>query len=166
MATHHGTSDQDQSGHHGKSHRMYWIFGAILLVNLGLMWVLTMSMIRDWDHFYFNASNLYMALVMVTAMAVLMVVGMWSMFQSTKLNIALLIGFVAAFLAAFFLGRAEVGVGNEAFLKSMIPHHSRAILVCQESNITDPEIEELCREIVETQRQEIAQMQEFLEEYE
>jgi hypothetical protein len=91
MATHHGTpgqDDQDKPGHHGTSHRMYWIFGAILLVNLGLMWVLTMSMIRDWDHFYFNASNLYMALVMVTAMAVLMVVGMWSMFQNTKVNIS------------------------------------------------------------------------------
>jgi uncharacterized protein (DUF305 family) len=48
----------------------------------------------------------------------------------------------------------------------MIPHHSRAILVCQESNITDPEIEELCRGIVETQREEIARMQEILEEYE
>lgn len=157
---------QDQAGHHGKSNRMYWIFAAILLVNLGLMWVLTMSMIRDWDHFYFNASNLYMAFIMVTAMAVLMVVGMWSMFKSTTINIALLVGFIALFIATLLLGRAEAGVGNEGFLKSMIPHHSRAILVCQESNITDPEIEELCQQIVETQKQEIAQMQEILERYE
>lgn len=47
----------------------------------------------------------------------------------------------------------------------MIPHHSRAILVCQESDITDPEIVELCRAIVETQREEIEQMQEILQRY-
>ena len=49
------------------------------------------------------------------------------------------------------MGRNEVGVGDEGFLTSMIPHHSRAILVCQEATITDPEIEQLCSEIVEAQ---------------
>ena len=48
----------------------------------------------------------------------------------------------------------------------MIPHHSRAILVCQESDITDPEIEELCTAIVDTQQKEIAQMKSILERYE
>ena len=56
------------------------------------------------------------------------------------------------------MGRNEVGVGDEGFLTSMIPHHSRAILVCQEATITDPEIEQLCSEIVEAQEREIAQM--------
>ena len=88
------------------------------------------------------------------------------MFKNTKVNIALLVGFVALFIATLLLGRAEAGVGNEGFLKSMIPHHSRAILVCQESNITDPEIQDLCATIVETQQEEIAQMQEILKRYE
>ena len=162
----HKHSHEDKAGHHGPSNRMYWIFAAVLLVNLGLMWVLTMSMIRTWEHFYFNPSNLYMAVIMVTAMAVLMVVGMWSMFKNTKINIALLLGFIVLFIATLLLGRAEAGVGNEGFLKSMIPHHSRAILVCQESNITDPEIQDLCATIVETQQEEIAQMQEILKRYE
>lgn len=69
------------------------------------------------------------------------------------------------FLAAFFMGRNEVGVGDEGFLTSMIPHHSRAILVCQEASITDPEIEQLCSEIVEAQEREIAQMKEILKRY-
>ncbi len=47
----------------------------------------------------------------------------------------------------------------------MIPHHSRAILVCQEASITDPEIEQLCSEIVEAQEREIAQMKEILKRY-
>jgi len=54
-------------------------------------------------------------------------------------------------------------VGNQQFLDSMIPHHSRAILLCEQSNITDPEIKDLCGEIVESQQQEIDQMKDILQ---
>ena len=60
------------------------------------------------------------------------------------------------------MGRNEVGVGDEGFLTSMIPHHSRAILVCQEASITDPEIVALCQGITKSQSQEIAQMEAIL----
>ena len=161
---HEETAEQDHPGH-GGSGRMYVTFGIILLVSLGLMWVLSMSMIRSIDHFYFNLSNFWMALIMVSAMAIVMVVGMWSMFKNKKANIAMLIGFAVLFAGAFALGRTETFVGNEEFLKSMIPHHSRALLVCQESDITDPEIVELCKKIVESQQQEISQMQSILDRY-
>ena len=55
-APRHHTEDSGKDKH---SHAMYWKFGAILLVNLGLMWALSMSMVRSLDHFYFNPSNLY-----------------------------------------------------------------------------------------------------------
>lgn len=144
---------------------MYIKFGVIMLVSLGLMWVLSMSMIRSVDHFYFNLSNFWMALLMVAAMGIVMVIGMWSMFKNTKANIAMLVGFAVLFGGVFALGRTETFVGDEEFLKSMIPHHSRAILVCQESDITDPEIVELCKGIVESQRSEIEQMQSILDRY-
>lgn len=156
---------EKHSGHSSPA-RMYVKFGVILLVSLGLMWVLSMSMVRSIDHFYFNLSNFWMALLMVGSMAIVMVIGMWSMFKSKKANIAMLAGFVVLFVVAFGLGRTETFVGNEEFLKSMIPHHSRAILVCQESNITDPEIVDLCKAIVQTQQEEIAQMQAILDRYE
>lgn len=146
--------------------RMYVKFGIILLVSLAVMWTLSMSMVRTVDHFYYNLSNFWMALLMVSAMAVVMVIGMWGMFENRKANIAMLAGFALLFVGVFALGRTETFVGNEQFLKSMIPHHSRAILVCQESDITDPEIEELCTEIVDTQQKEIAQMKSILERYE
>jgi cation transport ATPase len=158
--------DNNGSGHGGHgSARMYAKFGVILLVSLGLMWVLSMSMIRSIDHFYFNLSNFWMALLMVSAMAIVMVVGMWSMFKNRKANIAMLVGFAVLFAGVFALGRTETFVGNEQFLKSMIPHHSRAILVCQESTITDPEIIELCDSIVQSQQEEISQMQSILDRY-
>ncbi|WP_149359859.1 DUF305 domain-containing protein [Lolliginicoccus suaedae] len=142
----------------------YLRFGLVLLASLVLMFLLSMSMVRTVDHFHLNLSNFYISLVMVSAMALVMMVGMRSMFQKKGLNIALSVFFVALFLGAWSLGRTETFVGNEGFLKSMIPHHSRAILVCQESSLTDPEIIELCRQIVETQREEIAQMERILED--
>ena len=54
-------------------------------------------------------------------------------------------------------------VGNQQFLHSMIPHHAAAILVCQQSSITDTRIQELCTEIVQTQKEEIRIMKELME---
>ena len=141
----------------------YAKLGIALGVSLVLMFVLTMSMIRTIDHFYLNLSNFYMALVMVAPMGIVMLLVMWRMFENTRLNLVLLASFAALFAVAFALGRTETFVGDEQFLKSMIPHHSRAILVCQESSLTDPEIVELCEQIVQTQREEIAQMEAILE---
>lgn len=115
--------------------------------------------------FYLNLSNTYMALLMVFSMAIIMIVVMWRMFKNKKLSVALLVIFALLFGVSFYLARTETFVGNKAFLQSMIPHHSRAILVCPESNITDPEIVSLCDGIVKSQQQEINQMKEILKRY-
>ena len=143
----------------------YGRFGLVLMVSLALMFVLSMSMVRTVDHFYLNPSNFYMALVMVAAMGLVMLGAMWKMFPSPRANVALAVGFVVVFAGALALGRTEALVGDEGFLTSMIPHHSRAILTCQESAISDPEIVELCRKIVDAQQQEITQMKSILERY-
>lgn len=142
---------------------MYLKFGVILLVSLALMWVLSMSMVRSIDHFYFNLSNFWMALIMVSAMAVIMMVSMRSMFENKRLNVALYALFTLLFVGSLVLGRSSALVGDDQFLRSMIPHHSRAILVCQESDINDPQIQVLCGQIIEAQREEIVQMEKILE---
>lgn len=129
------------------------------------MFVLSMSMVRSLDHFYLNLSNFYMAVVMVAPMGIVMIAVMWSMFGNKRLNLILIACFVLLFGTALALGRTETFTGNKEFLKSMIPHHSRAILVCEESSITDPQIERLCDGIVKTQREEIAEMQKILDRY-
>lgn len=161
-------SAENQDSHSGKGSSLgpYIKFGLILLVSLAVMWTLSMSMVRSIDHFYYNLSNFWMALLMVAAMGIVMTVGMWSMFKNKAANIAMLAGFTVLFVAVFALGRTETFVGNEQFLKSMIPHHSRALLVCQESDITDPEIVELCDSIVQSQQEEITQMKAILDRYE
>lgn len=57
------------------------------------------------------------------------------------------------------------GMFENKRLKSMIPHHSRAILVCRQANLTDPEIIELCNQIVRSQQDEINQMKGILQRY-
>ncbi|MGE3962454.1 MAG: DUF305 domain-containing protein [Dehalococcoidia bacterium] len=144
---------------------MYWRFGLILATSLVLMFLLSMAQIDVWDHFYVNLSNFYLSLIMVSTMGAVMMVGMWGMFPDRRLNAALTAGFVVLAVVFFVMGRVETFVGNEGFLHSMIPHHSRAVLVCQEANITDPEIADLCDGIIKTQLEEIAQMKAILERY-
>jgi hypothetical protein len=140
-----------------------------LAITLGISFVimllLTYSMIRTWDHFYLNLANIYMALMMVAPMGILMIFIMWSMFKNKRLNIILTAALAVVFAVIFAFGRAETFIGNEQFLKSMIPHHSRAILMCQEADITDAEIKDLCQQIVSSQQEEIAQMKAILDRY-
>lgn len=146
--------------------RSYLRLGAALTLSFVVMLLLTYSMIWTVDDFYLNLSNTYMALMMVAPMGVIMLGVMWTMFSNRTLNVVLAVGFVVLFGVAFYFGRQEAFVGNEQFLKSMIPHHSRAILVCERSDITDPEIIELCGQIVESQQEEIDQMKQILQRYE
>ncbi|MFY1650956.1 DUF305 domain-containing protein [Solwaraspora sp. WMMB762] len=146
--------------------RSYLRLGVALTLSFVVMLLLTYSMIWTIDDFYLNLSNTYMALMMVAPMGVIMLGVMWMMFGNRTLNVILAVGFVVLFGVAFYFGRQESFIGDEQFLKSMIPHHSRAILVCERSDITDPEIIELCGQIVETQQEEINQMKQILQRYE
>lgn len=156
---HHGGQE-----HEGMKMSGYKNLALSLILSFLVMYPLTMAFVDKGDHFYVNLSNAYMALVMVAPMGLIMLVVMRDMFPKRALNMGLAAGFVALFVVALLLGRAQVGVGNEQFLKAMIPHHSRAILVCQNADITDPEIEKLCGNIVKTQEEEIATMEALLDD--
>lgn len=49
----------------------------------------------------------------------------------------------------------RIGVCDSQFLRSMIPHHSGAILMCEGASISEPEIQRLCQAIVTSQQEEI-----------
>lgn len=85
--------------------------------------------------------------------------------EQGELNLVVVGGLIAVLVGGFALVRTQTFVGDEAFLRSMIPHHSRAVLVCEESALTDPEIIELCQSIIDSQTREINQMKEILERY-
>ncbi|PZO86842.1 MAG: DUF305 domain-containing protein [Micavibrio aeruginosavorus] len=126
------------------------------------MYVLMYSMVNTFEDIYPSFNQFYMAGLMAAPMVLIEVVLMSAMYKNKKLNaviaaVSILIGVVS------FLGiRQQTAISDEQFLKSMIPHHSGAILMCREANITDPEIKILCQTIIEGQQQEIDQMRAIL----
>jgi uncharacterized protein (DUF305 family) len=127
-----------------------------------IMYLVMFVMIDGLDSFYNNLNMLYMNLMMVAPMVVLMVLAMKHMFRSKPANMAFLIGSFVVFLGCFALIRTQTTIGNRAFLRSMIPHHSGAILMCEQAQLTDPELIRLCREIRQSQRREIDEMKAIL----
>ncbi|WP_292027006.1 DUF305 domain-containing protein [Brevundimonas sp. UBA2416] len=140
----------------------YRSFAIELVLDFIIMYLVMYTMIASLDHFYFNLNNVYMTLMMVSPMAILMLVFMRSMYPSKRTN--LLIGGAAAlvFAVSFWGMRTQAAVGDAEFLRSMIPHHSGAILMCNEAELKDPEVLGLCEEIVSSQAREIAQMKALL----
>jgi CDP-diglyceride synthetase len=143
----------------------YQKLALVISINTVLMFLITYVMIDSIDHFYFNINRIYMALLMAAPMVVLMLLVMRSMYDNKKLNLLLYAAFIGLFILIFSLTRTQTPVGNEQFLRSMIPHHSSAILMCEQSNHTDTEIITLCDEIVQTQIEEIIEMEEILSRY-
>lgn len=134
-----------------------------LSISYVVMWAIMYSRVNAWDNVFLSLNQVYMAGLMVSAMLLIMLIVMGSMYKNKKFNIVLLILGTALVIIFLSLIRTQAGVGNQQFLRSMIPHHAAAILVCQQSSITNPRIEELCTEIVQTQKEEIAIMKALME---
>ena len=133
-----------------------------LSISYIVMFAIMFSRVNEWSNLFLSLNQVYMTGLMISAMLIIMLVIMGSMFKNKKLNIMLLGLGTALILTFWTLVRTQAGVGNQQFLRSMIPHHAAAILVCQQSSITNPRIKELCTEIVRTQKEEIQIMKELM----
>ena len=95
---------------------------------------------------------------MTMPMVIIEIIVMGTMYMNKKINSLILIASSIA-LIAFFMGiRQQAAVGDEQFLKSMIPHHGAAILMVEKASLNDPQIKELAKEIIKAQQAEIALM--------
>lgn len=140
----------------------YKKFALGMAVNTVLMFLIPYATIEKFDHLYFNLNRVYMTLMMVAPMAIVMLLVMHSMFDSKRMNYLLYGSLTVMFLVCFALVRTQALVGNSQAMQSMIPNHSSTILVCQESDITDPQVKKLCNEIVASQEAQIEQMKAML----
>jgi len=152
--------DHQHDGQHDKG--QYVQFGVELVIDFILMFLVMYTMIATIGHLYLNINNFYMTSMMVALMALVMLISMRSMFPKKNLNMMIGIVAVLVFSFSFIAMRTQAAVGDVQFLRSMIPHHSGAILMCEEASIKDPEIATLCREIIIGQQKEISQMQAIL----
>jgi hypothetical protein len=120
------------------------------------------AMVDRFSNVLPNINQFYMACLMTMPMIIIEILLMRYMYQNKKLNF-IFIGTGIVLLAGFFLLiRQQTGVGDRQFMKSMIPHHASALLMCERANLKDPELKKLCGEIREGQQREIDQMKAIL----
>jgi uncharacterized protein (DUF305 family) len=121
-------------------------------------------MVNKFANVFTNVNQFYMAGLMTMPMLIIEVLLMKQMYKNKRLNMMVILISALALVGFYFGIRKQVGVSDRQFLKSMIPHHAGAILMCNDANITDPEIKKLCEEIIASQEKEIAQMKAKLKE--
>ena len=144
----------------------YGRFAAMIATSTVVMYGLMYLNTYQLDHVYFSQTRMWMALYMGAVMAVIMLGYMLSMYRNSRANLAILIGSVAVFAGALWLVRSQATVGDVAWMKAMIPHHSIAILTSERANIEDPRVRELADGIIEAQRREIAEMKALIQDIE
>lgn len=157
--THGGMNPKAMRGH-------YRMFVVNLALSLAIMYVAMFAMIWRGKEFVHNLNFLYMALVMWAPMAIVMLLTMKSMYRNGRLNTVFYVVFALVGVLSFAAIRDQTIVGDRQFLRSMIPHHSGAILMCERADLRNPEIRELCfgpQGIVKSQEREIAQMEALLD---
>ena len=135
---------------------------AMVLLSFEAMYVLMYAMVDRASNIFANHNQLYMAALMAAPMGLIELALMKHMYANRSLNLLLIAGSAAVLIGAFILIRQQVGVTDRQFLKSMIPHHAAAILMCEKAPVRDPEILELCRNIMASQQAEIDQMKALL----
>lgn len=132
------------------------------VVMFGLMYLNTYRL----DHLYFSETRAYMAVVMGATMSGIMLGFMLNMYNNRKTNISIFVGSILVFIISLWLVRSQVTVGDVAWMKAMIPHHSIAILTSDRANISDPRVRKLADEIIAAQVREIAEMKVLIKDLE
>jgi uncharacterized protein (DUF305 family) len=122
------------------------------------MYILMYAMVDAAGNVYANVNQVYMAGLMTAPMVIIELVVMRGMYHDKKRNAAIIGASAIVGIALFMFIRAQTGVSDRQFLRSMIPHHASAILMCEEAPITDAEIQSLCKSIRSSQQAEIDQM--------
>lgn len=137
----------------------YGRFFAMIATSTVVMFVLMYSNVYALDHVWWSQTRFWMALYMGAAMAVVMLAFMLKMYDDKRKNAAIFAGAALVLVVGLFLVRSQRTVDDVAWMKAMIPHHSIAILTSERAEISDPRVRSLADEIIEAQREEIAEME-------
>lgn len=126
------------------------------------MYFLMYLMVDSFDNVILNLNNFYMAAVMTAPMLIIESLLMNSSHENgNTMKIMGAAGF-GALVSGIFLIRQQAFIYDKEFIRSMIPHHAGAIFMCDEADISDTELQDLCQEIIESQQREIDQMNSIL----
>ena len=126
------------------------------------MYALMYAMVNRFDNVYSNLNQFYMAGLMASPMVIIELALMGVMYPDKRRNAFIVAGSAGAMILFWIFIRQQTAITDGQFLRSMIPHHAGAILMCEEASIENPEIRRLCGEITRSQQSEIEQMKAIL----
>lgn len=152
------------TAHAAPHHGSYGKLVAMVAVSTVLMYCLSYANTYVVDHVFWSQTRAYMALIMGSVMAVVMLAFMRGMYKNRRANIAIVGGAAAVFVTSLVLVRSQATVDDAAYMKAMIPHHSIAILTSTRAHIEDPRVRKLADGIIATQRREIDEMKRLLDD--
>ena len=168
MKNQHGMQHTQKSEENNPNHSlaMYKRFALMAVAMFVAMYFIMYAMIDGLQNLIPNINNLYMTLLMVSAMLVIELWIMKGMYQNKKINWAIITVSLAIGIFSWFGIREQLFVGDKEFVKGMIPHHAAAVLMSEKAKLTDPELIEKKKNILETQAKEIELMKRKLKEFE
>lgn len=168
MKNQHAMQHKQKSEENNPNHSlaMYKRFAVMAVAMFIAMYFIMYAMIDGLNNLIPNINNLYMTLLMVSAMLIIELLIMKGMYQNKKINWAIITVSLAIGIFSWFGIREQLFVGDKEFVKGMIPHHAAAVLMSEKAKLTDPELIELQKNILETQAKEIELMNRKLKEFE
>lgn len=142
----------------------YLRFGLMIATSIVVMFCLKYLSTYELGHVFYSEMRTYMALMMGAAMAVVMLSFMLPMHKNKRMNVGIYGGSVIVFMLTLFLIRSQATIGDSSYMRSMIPHHSIAVLTSERSEIADFRVRELADGIIKAQRKEIKEMEWLLDD--
>nr|WP_274424471.1 DUF305 domain-containing protein [Chelativorans sp. YIM 93263] len=142
----------------------YWRFAAMIATGTVVMYGIMYMATYEFSHATFSESRVYMALAMGATMSIVMLAYMWGMYAGTGAKLGIFATALVVLTAAVALDRSQFLVEDVGFMSSMIPHHSIAITRSERARISDPRVRDLAQQIIEAQREEIAEMKALIED--
>jgi uncharacterized protein (DUF305 family) len=127
------------------------------------MYLLMYAMVDRVENVVMNLNQVFMAGMMTSPMVIIELLLMRGMYQDARLNALIGAAAIALGVVSFLFIRQQTTIGDRQFLRSMIPHHAGAILMCERASITRPDIQRLCQGIISSQQAEIIQMNGMLD---
>ncbi|GAA3969617.1 DUF305 domain-containing protein [Allohahella marinimesophila] len=142
----------------------YWRFAAMVATATVIMYGLMYLNTYEFGHVRFSETRLYMTIIMGATMAIVMLLFMLHMYTNRLINSVIIIGSGLTFLIALWLVRSQSTVGDDLYMKAMIPHHSIALLTSERAAIEDVRVRTLADRIMTSQRKEIREMEWLIED--
>ena len=151
--------------HHERSMDEHPYRHLIIMATLSLvsMYFLMYAMVEQPANVYGNLNQLFMAGLMTAPMILIELIVMRGMYANRRNNVLIAAISVAVGILMFVCIRQQAAIADEQFLRSMIPHHSSGILMCQRAKLSDAQLRELCDSIISSQQEEIALMAALLD---